>query len=254
MKGAPWRRAATHSAAAQTATGATEWAVSAEAQGQSRCHVRGLPGRATGAESHDPRGSCGVAPCAGVAAEIFAAHASKSFKRAGPAPSSSRRGVACRVLLQCVVPSTTPGLPCRHTHSNSTRLTTPSRKSNDGLVSPWLPPWWLSDSAAARCRASCSRPRPHRWPTAASPGNGPAWPTALPAQTPASRSRAHAAFTSAKPSGSRRPRHEVYAFWRRLENLPRFMEHLQSVTDLGGGGRTGWRPARAPRWSGTRRL
>ena len=51
-----------------------------------------------------------------------------------------------------------------------------------------------------------------------------------------------------------RPRHEVYAFWRRLENLPRFMEHLQSVTDLGGGGRTGWRPARAPRWSGTRRL
>ena len=36
-----------------------------------------------------------------------------------------------------------------------------------------------------------------------------------------------------------RPRHEVYAFWRRLENLPRFMEHLQSVTDLGGG-RSHW--------------
>jgi len=36
-----------------------------------------------------------------------------------------------------------------------------------------------------------------------------------------------------------RPRHEVYAFWRHLENLPRFMEHLQSVTDLGGG-RSQW--------------
>jgi len=36
-----------------------------------------------------------------------------------------------------------------------------------------------------------------------------------------------------------RPRDEVYAFWRRLENLPRFMTHLQSVTDLGGG-RSHW--------------
>ena len=26
-----------------------------------------------------------------------------------------------------------------------------------------------------------------------------------------------------------RPRHEVYAFWRRLENLPLFMEHLERV-------------------------
>jgi uncharacterized membrane protein len=29
------------------------------------------------------------------------------------------------------------------------------------------------------------------------------------------------------------PLAEVYAFWRRLENLPRFMHHLQEVTDLG---------------------
>ena len=29
-----------------------------------------------------------------------------------------------------------------------------------------------------------------------------------------------------------RPRSEVYRFWRDLENLPRFMEHLQSVTAL----------------------
>lgn len=26
-----------------------------------------------------------------------------------------------------------------------------------------------------------------------------------------------------------RPRHEVYGFWRRLENLPKFMKHLESV-------------------------
>ena len=36
-----------------------------------------------------------------------------------------------------------------------------------------------------------------------------------------------------------RPRPEVYAFWRRLENLPGFMTHLQSITDLGGG-RSHW--------------
>jgi uncharacterized membrane protein len=29
------------------------------------------------------------------------------------------------------------------------------------------------------------------------------------------------------------PREEVYAFWRNLENLPRFMEHLESVTTTG---------------------
>ena len=32
---------------------------------------------------------------------------------------------------------------------------------------------------------------------------------------------------------------EVYQFWRRLENLPRFMRHLESVEDLGGG-RSHW--------------
>jgi uncharacterized membrane protein len=29
-----------------------------------------------------------------------------------------------------------------------------------------------------------------------------------------------------------RPRAEVYRFWRNLENLPRFMRHLQSVTEI----------------------
>ena len=36
-----------------------------------------------------------------------------------------------------------------------------------------------------------------------------------------------------------RPLPEVYRFWRRLENLPRFMDALDSVTDLGNG-RSRW--------------
>lgn len=35
------------------------------------------------------------------------------------------------------------------------------------------------------------------------------------------------------------PVEQVYAFWRNLENLPRFMRHLESVHDLGGG-RSHW--------------
>ena len=41
-----------------------------------------------------------------------------------------------------------------------------------------------------------------------------------------------------------RPRPEVYAFWRRLENLPRFMDHLKAVTEQGDG-RSHW-VAKAP--------
>jgi len=36
-----------------------------------------------------------------------------------------------------------------------------------------------------------------------------------------------------------RPAQEVYSYWRQFENLPRFMEHLQEVTDLGSG-RSRW--------------
>lgn len=36
-----------------------------------------------------------------------------------------------------------------------------------------------------------------------------------------------------------RPVEEVYRFWRRLENLPRFMDYLKRVTDLGNG-RSRW--------------
>ena len=32
----------------------------------------------------------------------------------------------------------------------------------------------------------------------------------------------------------KRPRHQVYAFWRRLENLPQFMNHLRRVEVLDG--------------------
>jgi uncharacterized membrane protein len=35
------------------------------------------------------------------------------------------------------------------------------------------------------------------------------------------------------------PIEDVYRFWRRLENLPRFMEHLHSVTEAAGG-RSHW--------------
>jgi uncharacterized membrane protein len=36
-----------------------------------------------------------------------------------------------------------------------------------------------------------------------------------------------------------RPAAELYAFWRRFENLPQFMKHLDEVIDLGGG-RSHW--------------
>lgn len=41
-----------------------------------------------------------------------------------------------------------------------------------------------------------------------------------------------------------RPAAELYAFWRRFENLPRFMRHLESVQETGGG-RSHW-VAKAP--------
>jgi uncharacterized membrane protein len=46
-----------------------------------------------------------------------------------------------------------------------------------------------------------------------------------------------------------RPRDEVYAYWRRLSNLPTFMRHLESVTELDGSAGTGPRShwvAKAP--------
>ena len=47
---------------------------------------------------------------------------------------------------------------------------------------------------------------------------------------------------------------ELYAFWRKLENLPRIFQHLESVTSTTSGARAGW-PRRPPaaRSSGRRR-
>jgi uncharacterized membrane protein len=41
-----------------------------------------------------------------------------------------------------------------------------------------------------------------------------------------------------------RPREEVYSFWHDFQNLPRFMKHLESVTEMGNG-RSHW-TAKAP--------
>lgn len=46
-----------------------------------------------------------------------------------------------------------------------------------------------------------------------------------------------------------KPRHEVYAFWRRLENLPSFMKHLESV-EAHDSHRSSWK-ARIPGGVGT---
>jgi len=46
-----------------------------------------------------------------------------------------------------------------------------------------------------------------------------------------------------------RPRHEVYNFWRKLSNLPLFMEHLKEVTLLDGK-RSHWE-AKIPGYPGT---
>ncbi len=43
-----------------------------------------------------------------------------------------------------------------------------------------------------------------------------------------------------------RPRAEVYQFWRSLENLPRFMRHLESVRAVDPGGQRSHWVARAP--------
>ena len=43
-----------------------------------------------------------------------------------------------------------------------------------------------------------------------------------------------------------RPVHEVYGFWRRLENLPRFMSHLEQVTELATAARIGSPGGRRP--------
>jgi uncharacterized membrane protein len=59
----------------------------------------------------------------------------------------------------------------------------------------------------------------------------------------ARRARATAPGIQAKGTITiNRPAGEVFAYWHDLENLPRFMAHLESVESLGGG-RSRWRAA-----------
>jgi Predicted integral membrane protein len=48
----------------------------------------------------------------------------------------------------------------------------------------------------------------------------------------AARTRARRLMELTGTTTIRRPRSEVYAFWRRLENLPRFMTHLDAVEEI----------------------
>ena len=85
-------------------------------------------------------------------------------------------------------------------------------------------------SLAGVCVAACSAPLLYRGVT----GH---WPALLDGQSGSSRE----ALSGGKGVHVResirlnKPVAEVYRFWRRLENLPRFMTHLESVTDIGGG-------------------
>lgn len=63
------------------------------------------------------------------------------------------------------------------------------------------------------------------------------WPLPQAVARRASRAVAPAPVEAAVTIG--RPRSDLYAYWRRLENLPRFMKHLEEVVDLGGG-RSHW--------------
>jgi uncharacterized membrane protein len=53
------------------------------------------------------------------------------------------------------------------------------------------------------------------------------------------RARGHTRIDVRESVRIARPADEVFALWRQVENLPRFMTHLESVTDLGGG-RSHW--------------
>ncbi len=43
----------------------------------------------------------------------------------------------------------------------------------------------------------------------------------------------------------RKPRSEIYSFWKHFENLPTFMAHLDQVRTAPGGAATGRRPLRS---------
>jgi uncharacterized membrane protein len=89
---------------------------------------------------------------------------------------------------------------------------------------------WRTIGAAALAGA----PLAYRGATGHWPGSQPAPRQALDTAAEAEPTPSiHTAFTIDKP------RAELYAFWRQLENLPRFMKNLIEVTDLGNG-RSHW--------------
>ena len=64
------------------------------------------------------------------------------------------------------------------------------------------------------------------------------WPIQRTAAEPAAETESVPAPIQASVTIGR-PRQELWEFWRRLENLPRFMRHVESVEDLGNG-RSRW--------------
>jgi uncharacterized membrane protein len=89
---------------------------------------------------------------------------------------------------------------------------------------------WRTIGAAALAGA----PLAYRGATGHWPGSQPPARQALDTAAEAeSKPSIHTALTIDKP------RTELYHFWRRLENLPRFMKNLIEVTDLGNG-RSHW--------------
>jgi uncharacterized membrane protein len=89
---------------------------------------------------------------------------------------------------------------------------------------------WRTIGAAALAGA----PLAYRGATGHWPGSQPADRESLDTAAKAEATPSiHTALTIDKP------RAELYAFWRRLENLPRFMKNLTEVTDLGNG-RSHW--------------
>lgn len=69
-------------------------------------------------------------------------------------------------------------------------------------------------------------------------GNWPAVPRSVVERLPESLSEPMPATVETSVTINR-PRQELWAFWRKLENLPRFMRHLESVEELGDG-RSRW--------------
>src|SRR5437762_2647450 len=139
------------------------------------------------------------------------------------------------------------------------RMTSEAMSRNVDLTVSDIESWTALGAAAALVVLGLSRRSVHGlWMAAAATplvyrGVTGRWPEFLSRHLPADDSRAvlsgDGGMHVLESVQVERPISEVYRFWRRLENLPRFMAHLDSVTDEGGG-RSHW-IARGP--AGVRR-